>query len=355
MSFHNNWSLSSAASALSRSRGSAIELAGIRLSPQERRTYEDVRRELKRERIQGIKPQTRPPAKSASTFTTLPFEQRRAWAGRHMLLPRMGGLASKLRYYKAACKLQHPLQTADVKLPADLLAAVRFVSGKGDRIEADRARRLVVLNRCARTLEPLHQRLTELMPAHVRTISAPMNLALVACCIDALPDYPDRYLVHRFVHGFEVCGPIADSGCFRSLEASDQAPYTPVESVFNPSSNRAWIQELERTMQAQGNKPGQQPTPAAEAAYSASLKECGGSAPTTWGAELSPSDQLRTGRRTVAFYRRGGRPAPVDHGGQALPVGQGPSQGPLAAHAALRHMAEGQVARVRPRTREPTQ
>ena len=38
---------SSAGSALSRSRGSAIELAGIRLSPQERSVYAAVQRELK--------------------------------------------------------------------------------------------------------------------------------------------------------------------------------------------------------------------------------------------------------------------------------------------------------------------
>ena len=258
--------------------------------------YAAVQRELKHERIQGIEPHLRPPPKSASMFSTPPFEQRKAWAGRCMLLPRMGGRAAKLRYYKAACALPHPLQATDVKLPTDLLAAVRFVVGKGERVEAERSRRLAVLARCARTLEPLHRRLVALMPAHVRTISASMNLALVACCIDALPGYPDRYLVHRFVHGFEVCGHIADSGCFRSLEAVDQAPYTPVESVFNTSSNRAWICELEQTMRAQGNRPGQQPTPAAEAAYAASLKECAGPSPTTWGVELPPSEQSSTGR-----------------------------------------------------------
>ena len=296
MSRLNSLSSCSAAAGLSRASGSVIELAGLRLSPQERRLYEDVRGELKRERIQGLGPHVRPPPKSSSTFTTLPFEQRRAWAGRRMLLPRMGGAAAKLRYYKAACEVRHPLQTADVKLPTDLLAAVRFVAGKGGRVVADRDRRLAVLRHCALRLEPLHARLCALMPAHVRVISAPMNLALVACCVDALPGYPDRYLVHRFVHGFEVCGPVADSGCFRSLAAADAPPYTPVEGVFNPASNLAWIGELEATMKAQGNKPGHRPTPAAEAAYAATLKECAGSAPTTWGVELSSAERRRTGR-----------------------------------------------------------
>ena len=288
----------SVAAGLEASRGLAIELAGLRLTSGERRLYDGVRRELKHQLIQGLRPYDRTPAKEAAGALDAAqhFEQRKAWAGRRMLLPRMGGAAAKLRYLRAACRVQHPLRPQAPKLPPDLLAAVRFVATKGERVVQERQRRLEFLESCELRLRQLHQRLCAVMPAHVLCVSGRMNLALVACCIDALPGYPDRWLVHRFVHGFDVVGGIADSGLFRSLEGVEREPATPVEAVFNPASNLAWIAELESSMRAQGNRPGAPPTPAQEAAYAATLKECGGADPTTWGVALSEEERSRTGR-----------------------------------------------------------
>ena len=78
----------SAAVGLSRASGSAIELAGLRLSPQERRLYEAVRGELKRERIQGLEctrwPENKesqgrnPPSGTQHTWTNATFNLQ-AW------------------------------------------------------------------------------------------------------------------------------------------------------------------------------------------------------------------------------------------------------------------------------------
>ena len=97
--------------------GSAIELAGLHLSSVERTLYNSVRRELKSERIQGLQPYARPvlPERKASTPAT--FEQRRAWASKSMLLPRMGGAGAMLRYYKSACGMAHPLRQGRRPLP----------------------------------------------------------------------------------------------------------------------------------------------------------------------------------------------------------------------------------------------
>ena len=54
----------------------------------------------------------------------------------------------------------------------------------------------------AQSLRALNDRTIALMPSHVREAAGGMNLALVSCMIDALPNYPDRYLVARFVSPF---------------------------------------------------------------------------------------------------------------------------------------------------------
>ena len=287
-------SLVSASAGLQRGRGWAVELAGLVLSPTERSEYESVRRLLVRERIQGITEHVRPTDRSAASYQQ-PFEQRKSWAGRSMLIGRMGGAAAKLRYYKAACGVQHPMQHHTPPLPSDLLAAVRYVSGKGAKVAADRRRRLDMLESCGARLRPLHDRLCLLMPPHVLGVSGRMNLGLVACCVDALPGYPDRFLVHRFVHGFEVVGAVPDSGLFRKVELPDVG-YTPVDEVFNPVSNVRWIRDLERSMKATGNAAGAEYTAAAKAAYDSTIKECADSDPTTWGVELSREERQRTGR-----------------------------------------------------------
>ena len=285
----------SASAGFELSRGSAIELAGLRLTLAERSLYNGVRRALKAERIQGLQQYVRPEAQDRKSKAPPTFEQRKAWASRDMLLPRMGGAGAALRYYKAACELPHPLRQRPSALPSDLQAAIRYVSRKGARVVDDRSRRIEMLERQCERLAPLHRRLCELMPSHVAAIAGPMNLAFVACCVDAM-QHPDRFLVHRFVHGFEVVGDIADSGCFRRLGEEERADATPVSEVFNRAENLAWIARLESSMRAQGNSPGQAPTDAAVQAYESTLDECAGGDPTTWGVALSRAEAHRTGR-----------------------------------------------------------
>ena len=88
------------------------------------------------------------------------------------------------------------------------------------------------------------------------------------------------------MHGFPPVGRMEDSGLFRKIDDPD-ASYTPVEEVFNPASNIRWRKQLEASMwstaKAASTQGGSQ---AARAAYDATLAECGGSDPTTWGVEL---------------------------------------------------------------------
>lgn len=192
-----------------------IELAGLRLSPSEVRICKDVTRGLKERRIVGLQAYARPLPKSQLKYSLPAFEQRKAWASRRMLLPRLGGTAAHLRYLRQAMELQHPLGVRPSAMPADLQAAVAYVSGKAGGVAADRGKRLEWLRAGAERLRPLNDRLLALMPLHVRAAAGGMNLALVSCMIDALPGYPDRYLVRRFVQGFHVVGQMEDSGLFR--------------------------------------------------------------------------------------------------------------------------------------------
>lgn len=285
----------SVAAGLGLSFGSAVELAGLRLTSTERALYNDVRRRLKRELVQGMGPYERPVVQERKSSTPATFEQRRAWASKKMLIPRLGGAGAMLRHYKAACEVSHPLRQRPVDMPQDLAAAVRYVSRKGAAVVQDRATRSAMLAGQAERLAPLHRRLCALMPPHVAAISGRMNLAFVACCVDAM-QHPDRYLVHRFVHGFEVVGDVADSGCFRPIAESERADATPTAEVFNRTANLAWIRQLEASMRAQGNARGQPPTEAARQAYESTLDECGGPDPTTWGRELEPDEARRCGR-----------------------------------------------------------
>ena len=286
----------SVSAGLELSFGSAIELAGLRLSSDERALYNDVRRVLKAERIQGLGRYARPQAQERKSKLAPTFEQWRAWASKKMLLPRMGGQGATLRYFKAACQLPHPLGHRPPSLPVDLQASVRYVSRKGDAVVADRRRRVEMLETQRARLAPLDERLRRRLPPHVATISGRMSLAFVACCVDAM-QHPDRFLVHRFVHGFEVVGDIADSGCFRRLDEEERADATPVQEVFNPASNLAWIRQLESSMRSQGNKPNSPPSEAAMQAYASTIAECEGDDPTTWGVRLSSEEAARCGRR----------------------------------------------------------
>lgn len=183
-----------------------IELAGLRLSPSEASIYKQVAREMKERRIVGLEPYVRPQPKSSLKFTYPAFEQRKAWASRRMLLPRLGGSAAHLRYFRQATELPHPLGARPSALPADLQAAVAYVTGKAAGVVADRAKRIAWLRSCAERLGPLNDRLLALMPPHVKAAAGGMHLALVSCMLDSLPGYPDRFLVHRFVHGFHAVG-----------------------------------------------------------------------------------------------------------------------------------------------------
>ena len=275
-----------------------LELAGLRLplGSAEDRLCKQITRELKERRVVGLKPYVRPPSKESLRFRLPHFSQRKAWASRHMLLPRLGGVAAHVRYYKQALETPHPLCAKGSSLPDDLLAAVAYVVGKGEGTAQDRASRVRWLQGCADRLAPLNARLVAMMPPHARAAAGGMNLALVSCMIDALPGYPDRYLVHRFVHGFAVVGDMEDSGLFRLIPEADRAESTPLGEVFTVDSNLAWLAELEYKMHSGGNKPGEQPSDSARAAYEATLKECVGPDVTTWGKELSPEDAARTGR-----------------------------------------------------------
>ena len=99
----------SVAAGLGLSFGSAVELAGLRLTSTERALYNDVRRRLKRELVQGMGPYERPVVQERKSSTPATFEQRRAWASKKMLIPRLGGAGAMLRHYKAACEVSHPL------------------------------------------------------------------------------------------------------------------------------------------------------------------------------------------------------------------------------------------------------
>ena len=118
-----------------------VELAGLRLSPSEQKICKEVTRELKERRVVGIRPYARPPPKHELRFSLPAFEQRKAWASRHMLLPRLGGAASHLRYLRQATALKHPLGAQPMALPSDLRAAIAYVSGKAGGVVADRVAR----------------------------------------------------------------------------------------------------------------------------------------------------------------------------------------------------------------------
>ena len=275
-----------------------LELAGLRLLPgsEDDRLCTQITRELRERRVVGLKPFVRPPSKESLRFRLPHFEQRKAWASRHALLPRMGGVAAHVRFYKRALETPHPLCAKGSSLPDDLLAAVAYVVGKGESAPQDRASRVGWLQSCADRLAPLNARLIAMMPPHVRAAAGGMNLALVSCMIDALPGYPDRFLVRRFVHGFSVVGDIEDSGLFRLIPEEDRAKSTSPSQVFEEGSNLVWIAGLESKMSFAGNKPGEPPSDSARAAYEATLKECVGPDVTTWGVELSPEEAARTGR-----------------------------------------------------------
>ena len=163
----------SVASGLELSFGSAVELAGLRLTSTERALYNDVKRRLKRELMQGMGPYERPVVQERKSSTPATFEQRRAWASKKMLIPRLGGAGAMLRHYKAACEVSHPLRQRPVSMPQDLAAAVRYVSRKGAAVVQDRATRSAMLAGQAERLAPLHRRLCVLMPPHVAAISRP--------------------------------------------------------------------------------------------------------------------------------------------------------------------------------------
>jgi len=272
-----------------------IELAGLRLSPSEARICKEVTRELKERRIVGLQAYARPQPKHQLRYRLPAFEQRKDWASRHVLLPRLGGTAAHLRYFRQATELPHPLGVRPTALPADLQAAVAYVSGRAGGVVADRVKRLEWLSASAERLRPLNDRLLALMPPHVRAAAGGMQLALVSCMIDALPGYPDRFLVRRFVQGFHVVGQMEDSGLFRLIPEELREQASSAEEVFSQESNIAWVDELERTMSAKGNGPGVAPSNAAIAAYEATLKECQLPDVTTWGKKLEPEEAARTG------------------------------------------------------------
>ena len=126
-----------------------IELAGLTLSPSEARVCKEVTRELKERRIVGLKAFARPQPKHQLKYSLPAFEQRKAWASRHMLLPRLGGTAAHLRYLSRATQLPHPLGVRPTAMPADLQAAIAYVSGKAGGVVADRVKRLEWLHASA--------------------------------------------------------------------------------------------------------------------------------------------------------------------------------------------------------------
>lgn len=272
-----------------------LELAGVRLGPQERSLCARVSRDLAHNRIRGIQPYQRPPPKESMRFKIPQFQQRRAWASRRMLLPRKGGPGSHLRYYSEATSLPHPLSTVTSDLPPDLKAAVEYVVAKGERVSKDRDRRLEWLQRHARSLDALNDRVIALMPPHVKAAAGGMHLALVSCMIEALPDYPDRYLVARFVHGFPEVGTAVDSGMFRLIPEEDRVGGERFSEVFSRESNLEWITRLEDTMVASNIGVGHPKFESSKAAYMATLDECVGDV-TTWGVPLSKQEVERLGR-----------------------------------------------------------
>ena len=279
-----------------------LELAGVRLDPQERSLCARVTRDLASNRIRGIQPYQRPPSKDSLRFKLPHFEQRRAWASRRMLLPRKGGVAAHLRYYREATSLPHPLRSVTSDLPPDLKAAVEYVVSKGANVSKDRDARLAWLQRHARSLDALNARVIALMPSHVKAAAGGMHLALVSCMIDALPGYPDRHLVSRFAHGFPAVGTVEDSGMFRLIPEDERVGGERFSEVFEYRSNLSWIAHLEADMAASGVGASHPKFESSRAAYMATLEECVGDV-TTWGVRLSKEEALRTGRSHRGFSK----------------------------------------------------
>ena len=272
-----------------------LELAGVNLSPREQRLCATITQDLRRRRIHNIPAYARPPSKESARFKVPHFSQRRAWASRRMLLPRKGGVAAHLRYYREATALQHPLSSLASELPPDLQAAVEYVVAKGAGVSKDREIRLGWLQRHAQGLSELNERAIALMPPHVRAAAGGMHLALVSCMIDALPGYPDRYLVSRFVHGFPAVGVIEDSGMFRHIPEEERVGGERLSEVFQRQSNLDWIARLEADMAESNVGQGHPRFESSKAAYMATLEECVGDV-TTWGVQLPREEAARTGR-----------------------------------------------------------
>ena len=172
---------------------------------------------------------------------------------------------------------------------------MEYVVAKGAGVSRDREIRLGWLQRHAQGLGELNERAIALMPPHVRAAAGGMHLALVSCMIDALPGYPDRYLVSRFVHGFPAVGVIEDSGMFRHIPEEERVGGERLSEVFQRQSNLDWIARLEADMAESNVGQGHPRFESSKAAYMATLEECVGDV-TTWGVQLPREEAARTGR-----------------------------------------------------------
>ena len=91
--------------------------------------------------------------------------------------------------------------------------------------------------------------ISECMAGASTRIAGHMNLAFMACCVDAIY-WPDYRCVERWVKGHTIVGDIPDTGLFRQLFQ----PYRSAESVLSLASNEKWNRKLRQSLarQAEG-------------------------------------------------------------------------------------------------------
>lgn len=88
--------------------------------------------------------------------------------------------------------------------------------------------------------------ISSLMRGSAARIASHVNLALMACLVEAL-DYPDIACVERWFYGHLIVGDIPDTGLFRPL-VTDYGVASPAAEL-SPASNRRWNSRLARSVQ----------------------------------------------------------------------------------------------------------
>ena len=132
-------------------------------------------------------------------------------------------------------------------LPPHIAKAVRHAVLAGPAIVPQRHAVLHILREASTDLRPISNKVNiALMPSTVLAIAGGVNTIFLAVVIDAI-GWLDHTLVERFVYGFDIVGPVRDSGSYRSIASRSHADAVEALRAFHESAP-AWNRAAHRRL-----------------------------------------------------------------------------------------------------------